>query len=349
VVAEAQVLLQLLPRDAQNLYDQAAADLEAAQARLDNARVQLERARRLHAEGLLPPAELEAAELAVTSARTEVVRAQKSLDNAAERLAETTVRSPIGGTVIAKSVEVGQVIASAVSQVSGGTLLFTLADLDEVQVRSLVDEVDIGRLLPGLQVEIRVEAYPERRFHGELLKIEPQAVLEQNVTMFPVLTRIDNREGLLKPGMNAEVEILIARRENALTLPNEAVKRPEEALAVAGLLGIEAPGRGDPQDAPRASASEAPAAAAGDRRRPPGEPDRRMVFKVTPQGYELRPVRVGLRNWEVTEIVSGLEPGDEVALVPSAAQLRQSAEFRDRMQRMRGLPGQSQPRRGGGS
>jgi hypothetical protein len=74
-----------------------------------------------------------------------------------------------------------------------------------------------------------------------------------------------------------------------------------------------------------------------------------MVFKVTPQGYELRPVRAGLRNWEVTEIVSGLEPGDEVALVPSAAQLRQSAEFRDRMQRMRGLPGQSQPRRGGGS
>jgi HlyD family secretion protein len=348
LVEEGQVLLQLLPRDAQNLYDQAAADLEAAQARYDNARVQLERARRLHAEGLLPPSDLEAAELASTGARTEVVRAQKNLDNAAERLAETTVRSPISGTVIAKSVEVGQVIASAVSQVSGGTLLFTLADLDEVQVRSLVDEVDVGRLRAGLEVEIRVEAYPERRFHGQLLKIEPQAVVEQNVTMFPVLTRIANREGLLKPGMNAEVEILIERREDVLALPNEAVKRPPEALAVAQLLGIAVP-ESAPADARPGGGPRAGRPAAGGRP-PAGEPDRRMVFTVTAAGYELRPVRVGLRNWEVTEILSGLEPGDRVALVPSAAQLRQSQEFRDRVQRMRGLPGQSQPRpRSGGS
>ena len=239
VVQEGQVLLQLLPRDAQNLYDQAAADLEAAQARLDNARVQHDRARRLSTEGLLAPADLEAAELAVTGARTEVVRAQKSLDNAAERLAETTVRSPITATVIAKSVEVGQVIASAVSQVSGGTLLFTLADLGQVQVRSLVDEVDIGRLRPGLAVEIRVEAYPERRFHGELLKIEPQAVLEQNVTMFPVLVRIANPGHVLKPGMNTEVEIHVGRAEDVLAVPYSALRTQRDAASAATVLGID--------------------------------------------------------------------------------------------------------------
>src|SRR4029453_14820737 len=239
IVQEGQVLLKLLPRDAQNAYDQAAADLESAKAKADNARVQLERARNLAKDGLVPSTDLESAQLLATTARSDVVRAQKALDTAAERLSETTVRSPISGTVIGRSVEVGQVISSAVSQVSGGTLLMTMADLGEVQVRSLVDEVDIGRIRAGLPVSTKVEAYPDHPFTGTVLKIEPQAVVQQNVTMFPVLTRIDNREGLLKPGMNAEVEISIERHENVLAVPNEAIKSREEAMLVARYLGVD--------------------------------------------------------------------------------------------------------------
>lgn len=341
-VEEGRVLVQLLPRDAQNLYEQAAADLEAAEARLENARLQLARAQRLHQEGLLPASDLELAELALTNARTEVIRARKNLDNAAERLAETTVRSPISGTVIGKSVEIGQVVSSAVSQVTGGTLLLTLADLNQVQVRSLVDEVDIGKLRPGMPVRIRVEAHPERQFTGEVFKIEPQAVVEQNVTMFPVLTRIDNSERLLKPGMNAEVEILIERRENALAVPNGAVKSPEEARLIAEILGLKV-AASDPSGIGR-SPGERGALDGEPRSGRRGESRRMTVIVAGNGGYEIRPVVSGLRNWEITEIVSGLQAGERVALLPSAAQLRQSQEFRERIQRVRGMPGVSSQR-----
>jgi HlyD family secretion protein len=356
LVTAGQVLLQLLPRDAQNAYDQAAADLQSAKARSDNARVQLERARRLAADGLVPSTDLESAQLQATTTRSDVVRTQKALDTAAERLSETTVRSPITGTVIARSVEVGQVISSAVSQVSGGTLLLTLADLGEVQVRSLVDEVDIGRISAGLPVSIQVEAYPDHPFQGTVLKIEPQAVVQQNVTMFPVLTRIDNRENLLKPGMNAEVEIAIERHENVLAVPNEAIKSRDEAMLVARYLGVDTgseagggsgrrwQGGGTRGQRPDGASAEAAPLAAG-----PGRAagrDGRVVFVASGSrekpSYVMKPVEIGLRNWELTEVTSGLQEGDRVALAPSGNQIRQSADFRDRMQRMRGLPGQTQ-------
>lgn len=340
-VTAGQVLVQLLPRDAQNSHDQASADLDSAQARLQNAEAQLKRQRRLFADGLISASELELDELAVTTAKSELVRAQKVLDNAAERLSETTVRSPIDGIVIAKSVEVGQVVSSAVSQVSGGTLLLTLADLNEVQVRSLVDEVDIGKIRPGMAVTIRVEAYSDRRFEGVIQKIEPQAVVQQNVTMFPVITRIDNREGLLKPGMNAEMTVMIERRPDALQLPNEAIKSVEEAFQVAALLGLG--GAATETRSGENGGGIRPAATSA--RAHNGGGDRRVVFVQKEDGsFEQTFVAVGLRNWESTEITSGLTEGQKVAMLPSASQLRQSAEFRERMQRMRSMPGM-----GGGS
>ncbi len=361
-VEQGQVLLQLLPQDAQNSLDQASADLEAAQARLGNARVQADRSRRLAAEGLLAAADLEVAELAVTTAKTDLVRVTKNLDNATERLAETTVRSPISGTVIAKSVEVGQVVSSAVSQVSGGTLLLTLADLGAVQIRSLVDEVDIGKVRSGQEVAIRVEAFPERSFRGEVLKVEPQAVVQQNVTMFPVLTRIENLDDLLKPGMNAEIEILIDRRDGVLVVQNEALKRPEEARSVSALLGLGGSAPEGEGSARAAGASEGTngretprggrdAAQAGRTARDDGS---RVVFVQGPDGsIAAKPITIGLRNYEISEIVSGATEGEQIVLLPSATQLRSSAEFRQRMERMRGIPGMSSGsssrRSGGGS
>lgn len=340
-VTQGQVLVQLLPRDAQNSHDQASADLDSDRARLQNAEAQLRRQRRLFDDGLISASEIELNELAVTTAKSQLVRTQKVLDNAAERLSETTVRSPISGTVIAKSVEVGQVVSSAVSQVSGGTLLLTLADLNEVQVRSLVDEVDIGKLRPGMKVTLRVEAFADRRFEGTIQKIEPQAVVQQNVTMFPVITRIENREGLLKPGMNAEMTVMIERRDDTLQVPNEAVKGLEEAMQVAALLGLGG-GEGGGAGGQRGPGGEGRPGGGG----PPGSgTDRRVVFVQKEDGsFERTLVDVGLRNWETTEILSGLVEGQKVALLPSASQLRQSAEFRERMQRMRAMPGM-----GGGS
>ena len=111
------------------------------------------------------------------------------------RKADVTIRAPSFGTILSRSVEEGTVIQSASSNVSGGTALFVMANLEEVQIRVLVDETDMGQIKPGLEASVSVEAYPGRTFAGVVEKMEPQAVNQSNVTMFPVIVRLDNRPG----------------------------------------------------------------------------------------------------------------------------------------------------------
>jgi HlyD family secretion protein len=114
-----------------------------------------------------------------------------------------------------------------------------MANLDTVQIRALVDETDIGKVSPGLLSTITVDAYPNRPFEGTVLKIEPQATVQQNVTMFPVLVRIANPNHLLKPGMNTEVEIHVGRRENVVAIPNAALRTQRDVASAAQVLGLD--------------------------------------------------------------------------------------------------------------
>src|SRR5262245_373849 len=114
-----------------------------------------------------------------------------------------------------------------------------MADLTTMQVRAKVDEVDIGQVRPGQRVRVSVDAYPGRSFEGGVAKIEPLAVVEQNVTLFPVLVRLANPEDLLRPGMNADVSIEIAAREDVVAVPNAAAVSPRDARTAAATLGIE--------------------------------------------------------------------------------------------------------------
>jgi len=114
-----------------------------------------------------------------------------------------------------------------------------MANLDTVQVRTQVDETDIGKVAPGLAATITVDAYPNRPFEGSVLKIEPQATVQQNVTMFPVLVRIANPNHLLKPGMNTEVEIHVGRRDNVIAIPNAALRTQRDVASAAQVLGLD--------------------------------------------------------------------------------------------------------------
>jgi HlyD family secretion protein len=250
-----------------------------------------------------------------------------------------------------------------------------MADLNEVQVRTLVDETDIGVIEPGLQATIKVEAYPDRVFTGTVLQVEPQAVVEQNVTLFAVLTRIQNREGLLKPGMNADVEIVIGARDGVLALANGGIKTVDEARALVDALGldsellqqrVEAPAEGGVEagtetetaaeegDSEQADDSGLPSMdqiqamsrderrefmqnlSAGERQRMfamfqeqraareraeranPASPKPAFVFVETPEGQlTLRPITIGLSDWDYTEIIAGLSEGDVVFQVPA--------------------------------
>jgi len=232
------LLVRINPRDVRNAFEQAAADLEVAEARATIAERQLGRMAALRDSAAVTEEEYEGALLENANAQATLVKARTSLALARERLNDVAVAAPITGTVVEKSVEDGQIITSA-QEVSGGTILLRMADLNEVQVRTLVDETDIGAIKAGLPATIQVEAYPDREFTGTVLQIEPQAVVEQNVTLFAILTRIQNEEGLLKPGMNSDVEILIGRRPGVLAVANAALKTPEEAQQLVETLGMD--------------------------------------------------------------------------------------------------------------
>src|SRR5690606_39132332 len=101
------------------------------------------------------------------------------------------------------------------------------------------DETDIGKIQPGMKTRVTVAAYPNQPFEGQVLKIEPQAIVEQNVTMFAVLITIVNRDGLLKPGMNADVQIEIASRVGVAAVPMAALRAASDIPLSAVMLGID--------------------------------------------------------------------------------------------------------------
>lgn len=233
------LLARVDPRDVQNAFDQATADLDVARARIEIARAQERRSKELLDSEVITAQEYESRQLEFANAQAAHVRAETNLELATLRLEDVTIRAPLAGTILEKQVEFGQVIQSASQNVSGGTPLFIMANLDDMRVRTLVDETDVGQLGAGMAATVTVEAFPDRTFQGAIEKIEPQAVVEQNVTMFPVIVLLDNRAGLLKPGMNAEVEVLVDERLATLTVPNNAVVQPQELAPAAEVLGMD--------------------------------------------------------------------------------------------------------------
>ena len=239
VVEAGSLLVEIDKRTPRNRLSETEAALVAAQARRKIAQTQMERAASLFKSQTLTQADYEQTQLEFANAESQVVSTNVAVENARITLDDTDVRAPITGTIIEKTVEPGIVITSPTNAVSGGSVLMKMADLTSVQVRTRVDETDIGKIQPGMLTRVTVAAYPNQPFEGEVLKIEPQAIVEQNVTMFAVLIKIANRGGLLKPGMNAEVEIQIANREGVPAVPTAALRADSDVTLTAAMLGID--------------------------------------------------------------------------------------------------------------
>ncbi len=239
IVNRGDLLVQLDTRDVQNQYDQAKADLAAAEARLKVTDAQKKRSDELFQQRIITAQEHETSQLDFANAQADIVRARTMADIALQRLEDATVTAPVTGTVIEKTVSLGQVITSATSSASGGTTILKMADLGQVRMRALFNETDIGSVQPGQDATVTVDAYPDRPFRGRVEKIEPQAVVQQSVTMFPVLVTLANREGMLKPGMTGEASVLVDRRDAVLAVPNDAVRNVREGVATAVQLGLD--------------------------------------------------------------------------------------------------------------
>lgn len=239
LVTKGQLLIQLDPRDVNQQLAQAVADSVAASAKLAVSKAQKDRNDKMYADKIITAQEYESSLLDYANSVAAMIRSRSAVDIAQQRVEEARVSAPVAGTIIDKPVSLGQVIASATNSASGGTVLLKMADLTKVRVRALFNETDIGAVVPGQPATVTVDAFPDRPFGGIVEKIEPSAVVQSSVTMFPVLVTLDNREGLLKPGMNGEVTVLVERREDVLAVPNDAVRQTREAAVTAKLVGLD--------------------------------------------------------------------------------------------------------------
>ena len=314
-VEEGVVLARIDQRTPTNTLSQANADLEVAKVRLINAQNQFERSNRLHSEGNISDKSFEDAQEAFSSARAQQVRAQVFLENARIALDDTSVRSPIAGTVISRPAEVGQVITSPTSAVGGGTLLMEMADLNKVRVRALIDEIDIGKISIGQEVTLKVSAYRDKKFVGIVSKIEPMSKVDQNVTTFPVLIDIENRDNLLLIGMNTDVEIEILNEAVDIALPAGSLRTRKDITSAAGLLGI--------NKIELNSFLE---------KRVDGENfDAYIVLKKTKNGVKPAWVKVGKTDLNYVEIKQGIEKTELVYVLPSEGLIKYQQKFSERI------------------
>ncbi len=336
-VKKDQLLARVDPRIPQNNLTQAQANVAVAKAQLDNATAQLKRSQALFATQSITQAGLDSAQLAAATARAAVATAEATLQTAKDAMQDTHVQAPITGTVLELDAVLGTVISSPTNDVGGGTVILKMANLDTVQVSALVDETDVGKVQAGMAVTINVDAYPNRTFDGSVLKIEPQAQVTQNVTMFPVEVNIPNPGHVLKPGMNTEVEIHIGQRQGVLAVPNAALRTPKDVASAASVLGLDsaavarqlsaapqadpaASGTDDtPGDGHKLHAAEAKRPhGAGAPPPPPARPSGTAIVFAW-RGGKIVPVTIGtgLTDQDFMEVTAGLTEKDTVLVLTS--------------------------------
>jgi HlyD family secretion protein len=334
------LLARIDPRTPRNRLDQAAAQLNAAQARSTNARSQLERGNKLLGNAWINQADYDKLVLDAATAASEVVTARIAVDNARIALDDTEVRAPSEGTILYKKVERGQVISSPTMDVGGGTLLMTMADLSRVQARVRVDETDLGKIAPGMPAKITVASFPGKRFSGTIEKIEPQAVVEQNVTLFPVLISLANEERLLRPGMNVDVRFEVARRDDVLTVPVTALRTERDIDTSASITGLDAA-------AIRAKLGSVAGQGSGPQSGSARESAARFggsfwVVVDRKGALEAVPIVTGITDLDRVEVTEGLAEGESVLVLPSSSLVEAQERLQDFMRSRGGIPGITQ-------
>ncbi len=359
-VAEGTTLVQIDERTPTNNLAQNEALLEAAIARRTIAQSQADRAQTQFEAKTISKADQEQANLELANAKAEVVRFQVAVENARIALEDTVVRAPITGTIIEKMVEKGQVISSPTMDVGGGSVLMRMADLSSVQLNILVNEADVGKVTPGQPVTITVTAFPNQPFKGLVKKIEPQAQSQSTVTTFPVLVVLENKFGLLRPGMNADVEIRIEEKYDVLAVPTMALRTVGDIPISAQLVGMtedqvrdqlgmsrkpKSGGKKGIRSGP--NGNRKPNRRPGQSRRGPQQKEsgydfsnRYWVFRTLEDGsYEAVNVVTGLTDLEYNEVLEGLTTGEEVLLMPSSGLVMDQQYIQQMIRRYTSMPG----------
>lgn len=236
-------LLEVKPNPTPLELAEARRQLELRQMELDHLLRDLERQRALSQQGLVSDRELQLAEqryaeqqIQLQMARERLALLQEGKLKIADDNIETVIRSPIDGFILEKMVDIGDPVVP-LSTYQEGTVLMTMAEMSSLVFRGTVDEIDVGRLVEGLPVEIKIGALPDAKVEGILSRISLKARTEDNSTVFPVEITLTQIHGaVLRAGYSANADVIIARRDSVLMIPERLVTFSGDTATVTVLL-----------------------------------------------------------------------------------------------------------------
>src|SRR5438309_4774946 len=302
-VKAGQTVAQIDPMLFQAAVTQAEGDVANAQAALELAKVNATRTQQLFNQKNSSQQDLDTANANLHQAEANVKIKQGALDKEKADLDHCTITSPIDGVVISRNVDVGQTVAASLQ----APVIFQIAnDLSKMQIDANVAEADVGVLDVGQNVDFTVDAFPMRTFHGKVVQVRNAPITVQNVVTYDTVIGVSNPDLKLKPGMTANVSIIIAHKDDVLQIKNAALRyRPPDATpveirkTVTSRAGRPGPGRGGG-----------------------GQQGAQRTVYVLPSGAnhpEPRQINTGISDGIMTEVVEGLKEGDRVVTAELAS------------------------------
>jgi HlyD family secretion protein len=294
-------------------------DLDTARANSETAQA---RQRQAEAMVLQAQARLTSSNAQIEQAQAQLAQAEADLKQAQVTLGYTSITSPIDGVVISRSVDVGQTVAASLQSPT----LFTIAnDLTKMQVNASIDEADIGSISSSAEVRFTVDAYPGESFRGRIHEIRLSPTTVQNVVTYNAILDIDNPELKLKPGMTANISIVVDRRDRVLKIPNVALRYTPPGGEAQPVVPIENPKEEPPRN-PQSAPAPGHQLAPGQKWNPadkvqldrPREENLRRgrVWVLSAEGKpEARNLLLGITDGSTSEVISGpLKAGDPVII-----------------------------------
>jgi HlyD family secretion protein len=343
-VTKGQIIAEIDPKLFQGAVLQAQADLQNAQAAVASAKATLAKDQATlkqnqldyeRAKGLVPPGVMSQQQLDQAKATYDAISAQVGSDRAAIQQSEaqvaqkaaslkvaqtnldyTIIRAPTNGTVVNRSIDIGQTVAASLQ----APTLFTIAqDLTKMYVYAKTDEGDVGQIRPGHNADFQVDAFPKEVFHGTVSQVRMNATTVQNVVTYDTIVDFNNPELKLFPGMTAYVSIPVASVSNVIKIPNAALRyKPDlpaeklrELYSKYGIVAPQPPSKqAERQQQPGGGTREQPALASS----ASGTGDTAVVWKLLPD-KSLQPIQVhiGLTDHTYTALTGGdVKPGNEL-------------------------------------
>ncbi|MEY3632150.1 MAG: hypothetical protein RI937_348 [Pseudomonadota bacterium] len=305
-VKAGQLLAELDPAILEAQIRQSEANLASARAVLNNAELALKRNENLKSRGFVSDGALDGLRKDVETARAQVAQIEAQISRDRTNLGYSKVRSPIDGIVVNRGIDVGQTVAASFQT---PTLFQIARDLRRMQIDTSVSEADVGPIQPGQPVRFTVDAFREQEFTAKVRMVRLNPTTQQNVVTYNVVIDVDNKDGILLPGMTAQVSIVTNRKERVLRIPAAALRfRPPEADAAAAAAAPPEKGRRASAQVPR-------------------------VHVIGESGALMpKEIKIGITDGRFTEVLEGLAEGDEVVVRAVAAPTNnQTSGFRFRM------------------